>query len=150
MAITRGEGSPVRRRDFIDDTGFEYQGESEGALVWFTPQGDRLGHYHYVADLRDPTSLRARFRGIAHHADLGVLEISTCILDHCTAVRTLFKAAQQPTGRTYIGALTLPFRDFSYVFKVQGSEVGITGVRDTLVLAQLMSGGDKARRGPLN
>jgi hypothetical protein len=57
-------------------------------------------------------------------------------------VRTLFKAAQQPTGRTYLGALTFPFRDFSYVLKAQCEELGMTGVRDTVVSMTLMASGD--------
>ena len=39
-------------------------------------------------------------------------------------------------GRTYLGSLTLPFRDFSYVVKVQYREWGMTGAREAAVLSQ--------------
>ena len=46
--------------------------------------------------------------------------------------------AQEPTGRTYIGTLTFPFREFSYVFRVGSPERGVTSVRDSIVFATLM------------
>jgi hypothetical protein len=137
-----------RREITFDDTGFEYQGENDGALIWFTPKGDGLGLFHYPippdihADLSNIDSVRAFYRRIVSQASLGVIEIDTVLVDGCTAVRTLFKAAQQPTGRAYIGALTFPFRDFSYVLKVQCDELGITGIRDTVVSTRLMTSGD--------
>jgi hypothetical protein len=41
----------------------------------------------------------------------------------------------------YIGSVTIPFRDFSYVLKVQCPERGTTGIRDTIVADQLMREG---------
>jgi len=42
---------------------------------------------------------------------------------------------------TYLGSLTLPFRDFSYVLKIQCPETGITGTRDSTVLNALLKAG---------
>jgi hypothetical protein len=132
----------------FDETDFERQGERDGAFVWFTPKGDGLGLYHYAvppdieADLRSVDSLRTAYRRNALKVGVGVVEIETCVVDSCTAVRTLFKVAQQPTGRSYVGALTFPFQHFSYVFKVQCPELGITGVRDAVVCAKLISTGE--------
>ncbi len=42
---------------------------------------------------------------------------------------------------TYIGAITLPWRDFSYVVKLSCVEHGITGVRDSTVAMKLMDEG---------
>jgi hypothetical protein len=112
----------------FDETGFERQGYRNGVLIWLTPKGDGLGLFHYPippdihADLSKFDSVRTFFRRCASEVGLGVVEIDTVVIDGYTAVRTLFKAAQQPTGRTYFGALTLPFRDFSYVMKVQCEE----------------------------
>jgi hypothetical protein len=39
------------------------------------------------------------------------------------------------------GSITLPFRDFSYVLKVQCMETGTTGIRESVVLAQMMASG---------
>jgi hypothetical protein len=132
----------------FDETGFEHQGEDDGALIWFTPKGDGLELFHYPippdihADLSNIDSVRAFYRRIVSQAGLGVIEVDTVLVDGCTAVRTLFKAAQQPTGRTYIGALAFPFRDFSYVLKAQCEELGMTGARDAVVAAKLMTSGE--------
>jgi hypothetical protein len=52
------------------------------------------------------------------------------------------KVAQQPSGRTYLGMLTLPFRDFSFVLKIQCEERGMTGIRDAVLLDRLMRSGE--------
>ena len=74
---------------------------------------------------------------------MGVLGLDTVELDGCRAVRTVFKAARDGGGRgiTYIGSITLPFRDFSYVIKIQCPEVGITGVRESAIMAERLSRG---------
>ncbi|NEX93459.1 hypothetical protein [Caulobacter sp. 17J65-9] len=57
------------------------------------------------------------------------------------AERSIFKAPQQPTGRAYIAALTFPFRDCSFVVKVQCLEIGVTGMRDATIMAMLTAKG---------
>ena len=129
----------------FDDAGFERQAQSDGPLVWLTPKGDalELSHYAVPPDIEaDLDSLRALYRRSVQNAGLGIIEIEPCVVDSCKAVRTVFKAAQEPTGRAYLGALTFPFRDFSYVFRLQCQELGTTGVRDSIVLAKLMSTGE--------
>ena len=37
-------------------------------------------------------------------------------------------------GTVYAGSLTLPLRDFTYVIKIQSYEMGITGVREAVML----------------
>jgi hypothetical protein len=41
---------------------------------------------------------------------------------------------QQPSGRTYVASLTVPFRDFSFVLKCQCVEGGPTGLKEALLL----------------
>jgi len=132
----------------FNETGFSRQGEHDGVPIWITPGGDGLGLFHYPippdigADLRSVDSVRAFYRESIRESGLGVIEIDTVVVDGITAIRTLFKIAQEPAGRTYLGALTLPFQRFSYVLKVQCEERGITGMRDTLVLTNLMQSGE--------
>jgi hypothetical protein len=39
----------------------------------------------------------------------------------------------------YLGGLMLPWRDFSYRIEVQSEEQGVTGLREAIVLAQLIA-----------
>ena len=74
-------------------------------------------------------------------AGLGVIEIDTGQIDGCTAIRTILKAPQQPHGMTCVGAITLPFRDFSFVIKAQCAEHGTTGVREAVTLDAMLGSG---------
>jgi hypothetical protein len=42
---------------------------------------------------------------------------------------------------TYLGSLILPFRDLSFVVKVQCHEWGITGIRDSVILDEAWADG---------
>jgi hypothetical protein len=57
---------------------------------------------------------------LARNAGIGVIEIETLEIDGVPSIRTLFKAKDKDRerGLVYTGAITLPFRDFSYVVKV--------------------------------
>jgi hypothetical protein len=41
-------------------------------------------------------------------------------------------------GMTYLGSLTLPFKNFSYVLKIQCEERGPTGLREAVLLDKLI------------
>ncbi|HVO32163.1 MAG TPA: hypothetical protein VMV18_15580, partial [bacterium] len=58
---------------------------------------------------------------------------------------TLYKFSRNPRGFTYVGALTFPFEQFSYVLKVQCPEGQPSGVREaTLLNERLAALGGKA------
>lgn len=125
----------------FDESGLIPQADYETSRVWATSAaGDGVAvFFHNLrpdirANLEDIDDTRRFFAQSARSAGLGVIEVDVVNVDGCVAVRTLFKFAQQPAGRLYIGALTFPFRDFSYVVKVQCPEVGVTGLRDTAVM----------------
>lgn len=135
----------------FNETGFESQeNEQDVSIVdiWLTPQGDRLKlHYYPIppdldADLNNVDSVRLTYRQLVDGAGFGIVEVDTVIIDGCTAVRTLFKCEQEPKGRLYLGSLTFPFRDFSYVLKLQCNELGTTGIRDSIILNNLMGSGE--------
>lgn len=48
-------------------------------------------------------------------------------------VCTILSVPQEPSGRTYIGSLTVPFRDFSFVLKCQCEEHGTTCFKAALL-----------------
>lgn len=43
---------------------------------------------------------------------------------------------------TYVGSITLPIRDFSYVLKTQCEECCVTGIRDAIVSSEKIASGE--------
>lgn len=77
-------------------------------------------------------------------------KIVECVISKfagCDVVRLLFKAPQQPSGMLYQAAVTVPFRDFSFVVKVQCPEVGTTGVREAILFEKRLRAGEKPNFG---
>jgi len=132
----------------FDEKGFVRQDEQANVRLWLCSTGDQLGLFLYSirpdlgAGLDNPDGLRRFYRSLAEPAGFGIIEVELRQLDGCEAVRTIFKAPQEPAGRTYLGSLTIPFADFSFVLKVQCVEAGMTGQRDTFVLSELLSKGE--------
>ena len=72
------------------------------------------------------------YRCMAQDNEMGLVEADVIELCGCWALRVIFKKPQSPSGMTYLASLTLPFRDFSYVIKVQCQEHGMTGAREAV------------------
>lgn len=121
----------------FDTVGYEGGGDHEGGRVraWLTPEGDGvwLHVFRLPPDLPctgSLTDLRAdharRLRGTAIElVDVAIIEAAGS-----SAVRVVSKTPQEPSGHSYLAALTIPFRDFSFVVKVQCAELGMTGIRE--------------------
>ncbi|WP_400192210.1 hypothetical protein [Hymenobacter sp. B81] len=88
-----------------------------------------------------PTALRQLYRSSIRQQEGGLVELTRGQIGAQPMVRTLFKVPLQPSGMLYIGSLILPFRDYSYVVKVQAREDGYTGLRESLVADMLMQAG---------
>jgi hypothetical protein len=131
----------------FDTTGFALEGDLNGTRVWHTQTGDGIWLYYFnkppdiSADLNSVDEVRKFYRVVATSAGLGTIEVETLSLDGCPAIRTIFKTPQQPFGMTYLGSITLPFRNFSYVVKVQCMEYGITGIREAVMTEVLLAAG---------
>jgi hypothetical protein len=123
-------------------------GESGNLRQWHTTDGDLVSLTYFDkppninASLDDIEALRAGYRAVAAHAGGAALEIEVISVDDCRGVRLILKVPQAPAGMVYIGSLTLPFRDFSYVVRVQCAEGSLSGIRDTTILAELINTGE--------
>jgi hypothetical protein len=93
------------------------------------------------ATLPDLTALRQHYRQSLSQQGGGLLEVSYDAQPATPVVRTIFKVPAQPQGLLYAGSLIVPFRDCSYVIKVQAREAGATGLRETVVAEQLLQRG---------
>jgi hypothetical protein len=56
-------------------------------------------------------------------------------------IKLVFKTPRERHGMVYVGSLTFPFAEFSYVIKVQCAEFGVSGMRDAIVMDKLMGEG---------
>ncbi|MGI8981158.1 MAG: hypothetical protein ACR2FY_18175 [Pirellulaceae bacterium] len=135
----------------FDTTGYESEGEPDqgGVRVWFTPEGDGVALYFFgkspdlLADAQSVADLRVFYEGVLKAAGVRLVETEVCRAGGCPAVRVVFKTPQQPSGMTYVGSLTIPFRDFSFVIKVQSEEWGTTGGREAILLARRLATGEE-------
>ena len=66
----------------------------------------------------------------------GIVEVELIEIQQIPVIRTIFKIPQQPTGITYLGSLTIPFKQASYVVKLQAPEIAMTGMRESIILDQ--------------
>lgn len=134
----------------FDTTGYEARGELiTGQLrAWYTPEGDGLGLFFFAAPPDMPAGARtADDLRAAHAAEIRpsggrIVEVSTLPIDGCQAVKVIFKTAQEPSGLTYVGSVTIPFRDFSFVIKIQCEEHSPTGLRETILLNRRLAAGE--------
>lgn len=126
----------------FDTAGFQDAGEGDGRIrAWQT--WDRAGVWLHI--VRRPPDLPAtgslvdlrldharRIRGTA----IELVDVAIVDAAGVPAIRVISKAPQDPSGRTYLAALTIPFRDFSFVIKVLCAELGMTGMREVLLYAR--------------
>jgi len=132
----------------FDASGLTLQGDQDGVRVWHTPAGDGIGLYYFPvppdigADLQSVSAVRAFYREMAMQFGAAIIELDLIQVNGSLVIRQIIKVPQQPHGMLYLGTLTLPFRDFSYVIKIQCMEDGTTGVREAVVLDEKLAAGE--------
>jgi hypothetical protein len=155
LEFRSGEDASKPSLDAIrfDMAGYEYRGEAEpGELrVWYTPEGDGLGLFFFPippdlpADAGSMDELAAFYRRLPDDSDGRLVEVRVLEAGGCPAIRTVLSFPQRPSGRTYLGSLCVPFRDFSFVLKCQCAERGDTGLKAAVLLARSLAGGEPMR-----
>ena len=126
----------------FDTAGFQDAGEGDGRVrAWQT--SDRAGVWLHLVrlppDLPSTGSLvdlRVDYARLIQDTAIELVDVSIVDAAGVPAVRVISKAPQEPSGRTYLAALTIPFRDFSFVIKVLCAELGMTGMREALLYAR--------------
>ncbi len=121
-----------------------YQGEQEGAKVWYTEYGDGVGLFFYdmVPDLpnnlEDKSLLTLFYQELLNDAAGKVVELDVVALDNVRAVKLLIKVPQSPSGFTYVISYTIPYKTFSFVLKGQCEEHGDTGIKETILVSRIL------------
>jgi len=121
--------------------------DNDGLKQWMNHEGTMAMSLHFfnippdLPTITDLEVLRNFHRNITHKHGGGIIESTTTKLKEFDVVRTIFKIPQQQKGMTYLASLTIPFKDCSFVIKIQAPEIGITGSRDSIILDNLMRKG---------
>ncbi len=125
---------------------FDWNMETENTalLVWINNEktmGLSLNYFDLKPDLPTITDLdmiRDFYRTLVSQANGGLVEVDIIDLKGHAAVKTIFKFKQEPHGMAYLASLTIPFEKCSYVIKIQAPEFDMTGMRDSMILADFM------------
>lgn len=131
----------------LEHESFEHEGVTDGIRLWRTQDGDAVGLFYFdlPPDLpsRQPTmeAFCVEYRALTEGEGVMVVETGVEEVARLPAVRTIAKIPQTPTGITYVGSYTFPFRDFSYVVKIQCEEHGTTGIREAVLFEKGRSSG---------
>jgi hypothetical protein len=131
----------------FDEKRYRLRGHIGGCRAWSTPDGGGFGIYFFPK----PPDLPLRVNSAAelHHfhskrvpsGQIGIVEVELVHVDGVLSVWTIFKLPQKPHGITYLGSITIPFSEFSFVVKMQCEERGVTGVRETALLMKAQADG---------
>jgi hypothetical protein len=139
----------------LDSVGFDsarhrFGGEANGQRTWFTPDGDGIGLFFFPKrpDLpvhaKTISELQEFYRGRVCNEQVKMVEFRLSPVIDITCIWMVLKIPRKPHGMTYLGSLTIPFAEFSFVIKMQCEERGITGVRETALLIKAQEEGSVA------
>ncbi len=134
----------------FDAPGWQVQETNPKKQVWEHPGHPAMLSLHFFdvppdipVRLEDQPALQGHYRSLISSQHGGLVEVAVGVLANTRipVVKTIFKIPRQPRGMGYIGSLTLPFRQFSYVVKIQAEEAGMTGVREAVIADKLIREG---------
>jgi len=124
----------------FDESRYTFSKDSDVERHWFTPEGDAVGLFFHdrppdlPGGVLTPDELKDYYQTAVCGERILMVEFDLVELAGVCCVWILLKLLQEPHGATYLGSLTIPFENFSYVLKMQTDELGITGLRETTLL----------------
>jgi hypothetical protein len=134
---------PTLEQVKFDTVGLKFHSETNRVLkVWTNPEADvvTLNLFLTAPDIRVSLSnlerLREMYREQVTAAKGGLIEVSTLEISSIPSIKTIFKLPQKMAGVAYVAAITIPFKDFSFVLKITCQERGFGGNRETRILEQ--------------
>jgi len=82
------------------------------------------------------------YRKVVYESGGAIIEVKKVKLGSFDTIKTIIKIPKKPTGMNYIGSYTIPFKNFSYMVKVQCIDQGISEIRDSVVLEIMIRNGE--------
>ena len=136
LQFDHGQWQAIERKDHI-----QVFGDDVKHLTAVLSVEMFIGVPEIPVSLADIDKLRFVYRTIANNSGAGLISADVFNVDGIDCVQTIFKMPQANRGMVYIGSLTVPFAEFSFVIKIQCQEVGFTGLREAVVLDRLFDEG---------
>jgi len=132
----------------VPDFGWNKVEENDSRIVWVNPEESALISLNFfdiqpdLPTIKNLDFLKDFYRNSISEANGGVVEVSLLTVNNVPSVKTIFKIPQPERGMTYIASVTIPFENCSFVIKIQAAEVGTTGIRDAVVLNEMLMNGE--------
>ncbi|MBD8082616.1 hypothetical protein [Chryseobacterium caseinilyticum] len=132
----------------VPNFGWNKVEETSSRIVWVNPEESVLISLNFfdvppdIPSAKNLDFLRKFYRNSIPEANGGIVEVSLLTINNVPSVKTIFKVPQPEGGMTYIASVTIPFENYSWVIKIQAAEIGITGVRDAIVLNEMLLSGE--------
>ncbi|WP_404985217.1 hypothetical protein ACI513_18390 [Chryseobacterium sp. M5] len=132
----------------VPDFGWNKVEENDSRIVWVNPEENALISLNFfdiqpnIPTVKNLDFLKDFYRNSISEANGGVVEVSLLTVNNVPSVKTIFKIPQPESGMTYIASVTIPFENCSFVIKIQAAEVGTTGIRDAVILNQMLMSGE--------
>jgi len=129
----------------IPDFGWTKTKDDKSVVQWINPEQTIAISINFfelppdIPTIADTEKLRNFYRNSISNVNGGLVEVDLSKKDKISFVKTIFKLPQEHSGITYIASLTIPFKNCSFVLKVQAAEVGMTGMREALIGDRLTS-----------
>jgi hypothetical protein len=125
----------------FDTPGWDVVKSSDSKVTWTNAQGDRLGKQFFplppdIPSLYALEELRDYFRKQALQSGGAIISVDVLHLKGMSLARSIFKYPR-PSGMGFFGSLIMPFRDFSYVIRVQCVESQDTINREATLLPRV-------------
>lgn len=132
----------------IPNFGWNKINEDRSVIKWVNPEEDTiisLNFFNMAPDLPTVKSLndiKKFYRNSISAAGGGIIEIDIFSIHDIPSVKTIFKIPQKENGMIYIASITIPFEDCSFVVKIQSNEIGMAGIRESIILERLLKNGE--------
>lgn len=127
--------------------GWKKRQQSDVEISWEHPSFPAVLSINYFELVPDVPytgtvdELRDFYRQLVIKGGNGIIKVDVTHIQELRCIETVFKLPLEGHGVQYIGALTIPFEDRSYVIKIQAIENGATGLREAMIVPRLMAEG---------
>ncbi len=103
---------------------------------------DRIGYDKHLHDiLTSEERTRQYYRDFFAQQGIGLVECDLTRLDQLPCAKTIGKKIEAGRPSVYIASLALPLADQSFILSIYAREAGVSGLRETTVLEQLVGAG---------